>query len=245
MESLGFLTRPRQTTPDYLTGCTDAYERTNAPGIDLRTVPKSSEELSTAYYSSELWRSEHEQLLEYKAQLSQETGKLEKNQPAAREGQQQRVASSTYTINFYWQTWCLIKRQFLRKWGNRVSLIVDNVTSIVLGLVIGSLFYDLPSTSDGAFTRGGVMFIALFQNAFGAFGELGMPVCAAESCIRSLLTREDGWQTDHKQAQDFCFSSACCIVGSTAICRLAIRVLQDYGVLYNRLFYGRAARGCE
>ena len=31
-EGLGFLEKPRQTTPDYLTGCTDRWEREYAPG---------------------------------------------------------------------------------------------------------------------------------------------------------------------------------------------------------------------
>jgi ATP-binding cassette, subfamily G (WHITE), member 2, SNQ2 len=40
------------------------------------------------------------------------------------------------------------------------------------GLIVGSLFYNLPKTSQGAFTRGGVLFFVLLFNALLALAEM-------------------------------------------------------------------------
>jgi ATP-binding cassette subfamily G (WHITE) protein 2 (SNQ2) len=45
-------------------------------------------------------------------------------------------------------------------------------TSMVIAIITGTVWLNLPTTSDGAFTRGGVLFIALLFNAFQAFSEL-------------------------------------------------------------------------
>jgi hypothetical protein len=55
---------------------------------------------------------------------------------------------------------------------DRFGLLTSYGTSIVLALVIGSTFLNLPLTAAGGFTRGSVIFLALLLNALDAFGEL-------------------------------------------------------------------------
>lgn len=45
-------------------------------------------------------------------------------------------------------------------------------TSIVIAIVCGTVYYKLPPTAGGAFTRGGVIFIAMLFNGLNAFSEL-------------------------------------------------------------------------
>lgn len=52
-EGLGFLEKPRQTTPDYLTGCTDEFEREFQPGRDSTNTPSTPEQLAEAFNKSE------------------------------------------------------------------------------------------------------------------------------------------------------------------------------------------------
>ncbi|KAK1020106.1 ATP-binding cassette transporter snq2, partial [Friedmanniomyces endolithicus] len=52
MESLGFLPKPRQTTPDYLTGCTDPFEREYQDGRDASNAPNSPDDLVAAFAKS-------------------------------------------------------------------------------------------------------------------------------------------------------------------------------------------------
>ncbi len=49
---LGFADRPRQTSADYITGCTDKYERIFQEGRDENTVPSNPEALEAAYRKS-------------------------------------------------------------------------------------------------------------------------------------------------------------------------------------------------
>jgi ATP-binding cassette subfamily G (WHITE) protein 2 (SNQ2) len=59
----------------------------------------------------------------------------------------------------------LVAARFSLTWG-------VHVYSIAIAFIAGSCFYDLPETSSGAFTRGGVLFIAMLFNALNAFSEL-------------------------------------------------------------------------
>jgi ATP-binding cassette subfamily G (WHITE) protein 2 (SNQ2) len=48
-------------------------------------------------------------------------------------------------------------------------------TAIIVAVVTGSLFLNLPLTAAGGFTRGGVIFTVLLFNALNAFSELVSP----------------------------------------------------------------------
>lgn len=79
---------------------------------------------------------------------------------------------SVYVVPFYLQVWALMQRQYLIKWQDKFSLVVSWITSIVIAIVLGTVWLNLPKTSAGAFTRGGLLFISLLFNAFQAFSEL-------------------------------------------------------------------------
>lgn len=55
---------------------------------------------------------------------------------------------------------------------DKSGLVTKLITTAVVGIVVGTMYWQLPVTSAGAFTRGGVLFIALLYNAFTAFIEL-------------------------------------------------------------------------
>ncbi|KAL9102439.1 MAG: hypothetical protein Q9187_009122, partial [Circinaria calcarea] len=84
--------------------------------------------------------------------------------------------SSVYATPFYLQIWALMQRQFLLKWQDKFSLTVSWITFIIIALILGTVWLNLPRTSAGAFTRGGLLFISLLYNCFAAFGELGAVV---------------------------------------------------------------------
>jgi ATP-binding cassette, subfamily G (WHITE), member 2, SNQ2 len=66
-----------------------------------------------------------------------------------------------------------MKRQFLRKLQDRFLLTISWLRSIIIAIVLGTLYYNLGSTSASAFSKGGLIFISLLFNAFQAFAELG------------------------------------------------------------------------
>lgn len=61
------------------------------------------------------------------------------------------------------------------------GLHADDFRCILVALITGAIYLLLPTTSAGAFTRGGVLFISVLYNAFHAFNEipttmLGRPI---------------------------------------------------------------------
>jgi ATP-binding cassette subfamily G (WHITE) protein 2 (SNQ2) len=173
-EGLGFKEKPRQTTPDYLTGCTDPFEREYQEGRDDKNTPSTPEALVRAFNESEYRQRLDADMAAYRSQVQAEKHVFEEFEIAHREAKRKFTSqSSVYSIPFYLQIWALMHRQFLVKWQDKFALCVSWGTSIGTAIVLGTVWYKLPTTSAGAFTRGGLLFISLLFNAFQAFGELG------------------------------------------------------------------------
>lgn len=171
-EGLGYLEKPRQTTPDYLTGCTDPFEREFQPGRSENDVPSTPEALAETFNKSPTYAQLEMEMKEYHARMEEEKHVYDDFQTAVKESKRHAPKKSVYSIPFYLQVWALAKRQFLLKWQDKFALTVSWFTSIVIAIITGTVWLDLPKTSEGAFTRGGVLFIALLFNAFQAFSEL-------------------------------------------------------------------------
>jgi ATP-binding cassette subfamily G (WHITE) protein 2 (SNQ2) len=171
-EGLGFLEKPRQTTPDYLTGCTDPFEREFRPGMSEKDVPSTPEALAEAFNKSETAAQLATEMAEYHARMDEEKHVYDDFQTAVTESKRHAPKKSVYSIPFYLQVWALAKRQFLLKWQDKFGLGVSWFTSLVIAIITGTVWLNLTPTSDAAFTRGGVLFIALLFNAFQAFSEL-------------------------------------------------------------------------
>lgn len=173
-ESLGFLEKPRQTTPDYLTGCTDEFEREYKPGRSPENAPASADSFVEAFNQSTYAEKLSQEMNQYRESLQQERQIYEEFQAANQEAKQRHAGKkSVYSSPLYLQIWALMQRQFILKWQDKFNLTVSWVTSIVIAIVTGTVWLNQPETSAGAFTRGGVLFIALLFNTFQAFAELG------------------------------------------------------------------------
>ncbi|KAL2134009.1 hypothetical protein VTI74DRAFT_1262 [Chaetomium olivicolor] len=172
-EGLGFLPRPRQTTPDYVTGCTDAYEREYQEGKSAQNAPHSPETLEAAFRASKFAKDLDQEMAQYKQKLNEEADKYEDFRVAVLE-QKRRGASrkSPYSVGFHQQVWALMKRQFLLKQQDVLALILSWLRNIIIAIVLGTLYLNLGHTSASAFSKGGLLFIALLHNVFSAFSEL-------------------------------------------------------------------------
>ncbi|KAF5652248.1 ABC transporter [Fusarium sp. NRRL 25303] len=171
-ESLGFAPRPRQTSADYLTGCTDAFEREYAPGRSEENTPHDPETLEQAFKKSDAFKSLEAEMAEYKASLAHEEETHNNFQLAVKEGKRGTSKRSVYQVGFHLQVWALMKRQFTLKLQDRFNLFVGWFRSIVIAIVLGTLYLNLGKTSASAFSKGGLLFVALLFNAFQAFSEL-------------------------------------------------------------------------
>ncbi|KAI5305923.1 5'-3' exoribonuclease 2 [Ascosphaera pollenicola] len=172
-ERLGYREKPRQTTPDYLTGCTDPYEREFKPGRFADDVPSTPDALAKVFEQSEQYKTMTQEMEAYLEEVKQDAATHEDFEHATAAVKRKFASKkSIFQVPFHLQIWLLMRRQFLIKWQDKVALAVAWITSIVIAFVYGSLWWKQSDTSAGAFTRGGLLFVSLLFNAFQAFSEL-------------------------------------------------------------------------
>lgn len=174
-EGLGFLPRPRQTTPDYVTGCTDEFEREYSDGYSPRNAPHSPDTLAEAFEKSSFAKQLSNEMTEYKTRLEQEQEIARHNdfRMAVHESKRSGAKHSVYSVGFHLQVWALMKRQFALKLQDKLGLSLSWFRAIIIAIVLGTLYLNLQQTSASAFSKGGLLFISLLFNAFQAFSELG------------------------------------------------------------------------
>lgn len=181
-EALGYKSLPRQSTADYLTGCTDPNERQFAPGRSPVDVPSTPESLEHAFRASPYYGNMVDVLKEYKEYQAEEKRDQEAFRAAVLDDKKKGVSKkSPYTLSFYGQVKALTIRQFQTRVQDRFQLFTSFALAITLSLVIGGAYFNLPLTASGGFTRGGVIFMALIVSIFDSFGEiplmmLGRPI---------------------------------------------------------------------
>ena len=170
---LGFKDFPRQTTADYLSGCTDPNLDRFAEGRDASNVPSTPEQLEATYRHSSIYEDVLAEKAAYDAEIAADNRAAEEFRAAVREDKHRGVSKkSIYTVSLFRQVQALTIRQVQMILGNPFDIIVSFATSIIVAIIIGSTFLNLPETAAGAFTRGGVLFIGLLFNALIAFNEL-------------------------------------------------------------------------
>ncbi|KZZ92294.1 ABC-2 type transporter [Ascosphaera apis ARSEF 7405] len=173
-EDLGYKEKPRQTTPDYLTGCTDPYEREFKPGRSANDVPSTPDALAKVFEQSEQYKTMTQEMEEYMVQVKQDEQSYQDFEHATAAVKRKFASKkSVFQVPFHLQIWLLMRRQFLIKLQDKVALLVAWITSVVIAFVFGSVWWKQPETSAGAFTRGGLLFVSLLFNAFQAYSELG------------------------------------------------------------------------
>lgn len=172
-EDLGFKEKPRQTTPDYLTGCTDPFEREYKEGRTTENMPSTPDALAKAFNESFYSDRLAAEMKSYRKQLQDEKHIYDDFELANREAKRKFTPkSSNYLIPFHMQVFSLMRRQFLIKWQDKFALTVSWTTSIGIAIILGTVWFNQPKTSAGAFTRGGLLFISLLFNGFEAFSEM-------------------------------------------------------------------------
>lgn len=171
-EDLGFARLPRQTTPDYLTGCTNEFERRYARGRSEDDAPHGPDSLADAFLRSGHRARLGADMAAYRAGLAGQTAQLDDFRAAVREAKCASARASVYQVGFHLQVWALMKRQFILKLNDRFNLTLGWFRTVVIAVVLGTLYLGLGKTSASAFSKGGLLFIALLFNAFQAFSEL-------------------------------------------------------------------------
>ncbi|KAI1172775.1 ABC-2 type transporter-domain-containing protein [Nemania sp. FL0916] len=160
--NLGFACPERQTTADFLTAITDPKERQFRPGFEDR-APKTPEELEKAFRESTHYQRLIDDVQDYEVHLKRtEFEDTKKFEEAVTEAKSGNVSDeSPYTVSYIRQVLNCTKREFWLLFGDTTALWTKLFIIISNGLVIGSIYYNQPTTTLGAFTRGGTCFLSI------------------------------------------------------------------------------------
>jgi ATP-binding cassette subfamily G (WHITE) protein 2 (SNQ2) len=154
-ENLGFICPPGANIADFLTSSTVETERRFKAGYE-DSAPKTAQELEIAYRNSDIARQMQADIIPLE-ELEQETviakKALEDDQPNHKSPLQ-----TSYTIGFGHQILACVQRDIQVMLGDKASFGMQQIAAIIQSLCAGSLFYNLPDSSAGIFSRSGAIF---------------------------------------------------------------------------------------
>ncbi|KAL0941992.1 ABC transporter CDR4-like protein 2 [Colletotrichum truncatum] len=168
-EDLGFDCPDRQTTADFLTSMTSPHERRVRPGCEA-TAPRTADEFAARWKAS----AEHAALVEELDSYERENPTKERfdefvTSRKAERSPVQRL-KSPYHLSFLQQVNLCIWRGYKRILADPAFVIASVGFNTIMGLVLGSGFYNMPENTDSFYARGAILFFTLLFNAFA--GEL-------------------------------------------------------------------------
>ncbi|KAG5762970.1 hypothetical protein H9Q72_008935 [Fusarium xylarioides] len=170
--TMGFECPPRQTTADFLTSLTNPDERIVRPGFESK-VPRSPDEFADE------WRmSQHRALLlnniaAFEIQYPLD-GKQVETLKGIRRTQKAKFTSdkSPFTISIPMQIRLCIGRGVKRLLGDKTFFIVTIAVNFVMSLVLGSVYFHLPSAAESMNQRASVIFFAILFNGLSSALEI-------------------------------------------------------------------------
>jgi pleiotropic drug resistance (PDR) family protein len=169
---MGFVCPDRQTTADFLTSMTSPAERIVCEGFENK-VPRTPDDFAR------VWRDSPE-----RAQLLTDIEQFDKTHPIGGEdlkrfedsrrlqqAKRQRV-SSPYTLSYGQQVRLCLWRGFRRLFADPSLTFVQLFGNNIMALIIGSIFYNLDTTTNSFFSRSALLFFAILMNAFSSALEI-------------------------------------------------------------------------
>lgn len=163
LESVGFVCREGANVADYLTGVTVPTEREIQPGHE-DSFPRSACEIRNHYESSPIFQQMIQEEEEYPATAATKERTEAFQQTVALEKHKSLGNGSVFTVSLYQQVLACIVRQYQIIWNDKATFTIQQISSLIQALVVGSLFYNAPATSQGLFLKGGSMFFAIVYN---------------------------------------------------------------------------------
>ncbi|CAI4050610.1 ATP-binding cassette multidrug transporter PDR18 SKDI_14G3910 [Saccharomyces kudriavzevii IFO 1802] len=160
-ENMGYLCPPRQSTAEYLTAITDRNGLHKIkPGFEFH-VPRTADEFEKYWLNSPNFSNLQREIQEYKEEVDTQRTKRTYNESMAQEKSKGARKSSYYTISYWKQVRLCTIRGFQRIYGDKSYTVINTCAAIAQSFITGSLFYQTPSSTLGAFSRSGVLFFSL------------------------------------------------------------------------------------
>ncbi|KAH7147453.1 ABC-2 type transporter-domain-containing protein [Fusarium sp. MPI-SDFR-AT-0072] len=170
--AMGFECPPRQTTADFLTSLTNPDERVVRPGFENK-VPRSPDEFADEWRMSQHKSSLLSDIAAFEIQYPLD-GKQVETLKGIRRAQKAKFTSdkSPFTISIPMQIRLCIGRGVKRLLGDKTFFVVTIAVNFVMSLVLGSVYFDLPSTAEDMNRRASVIFFAILFNGLSSALEI-------------------------------------------------------------------------
>ncbi|KAH6679909.1 multidrug resistance protein CDR1 [Plectosphaerella plurivora] len=155
-ERMGWESPQRQTTGDFLTSVTNPQERVARAGMENK-VPRTAAEFEKYWLESPEYQTLHQQIGRYQEDfpIDAHGENIEKLREQKKLRQAKHVRpKSPFTISIGMQIKLCTKRAWQRVWNNKSATGTQAVMQVILALIIGSVFYGTPDTTDGLFAKG-------------------------------------------------------------------------------------------
>ncbi|KAK3392792.1 AtrD, ABC-transporter [Podospora didyma] len=157
--NLGFVRPSRATTPDFLTSLTNPVERIIQPGFEDK-VPRSPDEFASIWKKSAELKALLEEISAFNSAHPLQGKDL------GEDSEKVKLRASTYTIPIPQQLSLSMQRAVNRIRNNPAPMVSAIIANAILGLLIGSVYYNLPHTAESMDTRSVLLFFALMVLAF-------------------------------------------------------------------------------
>ncbi|KAJ3748437.1 pleiotropic drug resistance ABC transporter [Lentinula detonsa] len=170
---LGYEPANRQTTPDFLVSVTDPLGR--IPRQVVANRPRTADEFSARFKESSLGEHNREDMATYKelAVLGEKSEKAHAyRSSAALEKAKHTRNQSPYLISLPMQARAVMQRRVQILVGSSLATIFNLVSFIIQGIIVGTVFLQIPDSTSAYFSRGGVLFFALLFCALSSMAEI-------------------------------------------------------------------------
>ncbi|KAG2357235.1 ABC-2 type transporter-domain-containing protein [Suillus spraguei] len=169
---MGYEPYNRQTTADFLVSVTDPIGRNIRSGFE-GIVPRTASEMAAHFRASQLGHLNRQAIDDYRAlHVANPDRKAAYRMSAVMEHSNHAPKNNSYTISIPMQVRAVMVRRMQIIKGDLSAQVVQLCAQIFQGIIMGAVFLKLPDATSGFFSRGGILFFALFFGAISAMAEI-------------------------------------------------------------------------
>ncbi|KAK1144527.1 hypothetical protein N8T08_005400 [Aspergillus melleus] len=171
-EDMGWERPLRQVSGDFLTSITNPRERVARPDMKHK-VPRSAAEFESYWRKSPEYHALQSRIKKYKQDFPVD-GHYEESFSARKHAEQAKHVRerSPYLLSIPMQFRLCLKRAYQRTRNDIPATMATAVVQIILSLIIGSIFYNTPNSTDGFFQKGAVLYFGVLMNALITVNEI-------------------------------------------------------------------------
>lgn len=195
-------------------------ERVIRPGWEDR-APRTPDEFAASWRNSDEYKALQAEIEEYGRTYSLDGAEAEafRKHKHSTQAKGQRI-NSPYTLSYRQQVNLCLWRGFRRLFGDPGLTIFMLLANVCTGLIVSSLFYNLPQTTSSFYSRSAVLFVAILMNAFSSALEI-----LTQYAQRPIVEKHQRYGFHHPSAEAF----------ASVLVDMPYKILN--GIFYNLVIY--------